>query len=165
MTTVDDTPNPILRGKRIAVVEDEPAIGLLLRIMLDELGCVQAGTARTLSEAMALSGDIEADAVLLDYRLKGELSEPAAHSFLARGIKVVLTTGIDPRDLPGTLKVCAVIRKPFGLDNVESGLVRALSQSPTAIDGSADSGPWGGSLPGGPQRSPSADIPRAGRRA
>ena len=88
----------------------------------------------------------------------------SSRSILSK-IRYVLTTGIDPRDLPGTLKVCAVIRKPFGLDNVESGLVRALSQSPTAIDGSADSEPWGGSLPGGPQRSPSADIPRAGRRA
>lgn len=134
MTTVEDTPNPMLRGKRIAVVEDEPPIGMILGIMLDELGCVQAGSAKTLTEALALSEGIEADAVLLDYRLKGELSEPAAQSFLARGIKVVLTTGADTRDLPETLKNCAVIQKPFGLDNIERGLVQALTPASPAIN-------------------------------
>ncbi|MHB1207705.1 MAG: response regulator [Rhodospirillaceae bacterium] len=116
----------MLRGKRIAVVEDEPPIELILGIMLDELGCIQAGSARTLSEALTLSQDIEADAVLLDYRLKGEFSEAAAQSFLDRGIKVVLTTGADVRDLPAALKDCAVIQKPFGLDTIERGLVQAL---------------------------------------
>lgn len=124
----------MLRGKRIAVVEDEPPIGMILEIMLDELGCVPAGTAKTLSEALALSVDIEADAVLLDYRLKGELSEPAAQSFLARGIKVVLTTGADTRDLPETLKACAVIQKPFGLETVERGLVEALTPPTPTIN-------------------------------
>lgn len=134
MATVEDPPNPMLRGKRIAVVEDEPPIGMILGIMLDELGCVQAGSAKTLSEALALSQGIEADAVLLDYRLKGELSEPAAQSFLARGIKVVLTTGADARDLPDTLRTCAVIQKPFGLDNVEKGLVEALSDQAPSLN-------------------------------
>ena len=117
----------MLRGKRVAVVEDEPPIGMILGIMLDELGCVHAGSAKTLSEALILSEGIEADAVLLDYRLKGEFSESAALSFLERGIKVVLTTGADIRDLPVTLQTCAVIQKPFGLDNIERGLVEALT--------------------------------------
>ena len=119
----------MLRGKRVVVVEDEPPIEMILGIMLDELGCVQAGSAQTLSEAMILSEGIEADAVLLDYRLKGELSEPAAKSFIQRGIKVVLTTGADLRDLPETFKTCAVIQKPFGLDNIERALVQALTGS------------------------------------
>ena len=44
-----DLPNELLRGKRIAVVEDEPPIGMILGIMLDELGCVQAGSANPLA--------------------------------------------------------------------------------------------------------------------
>lgn len=129
-----DTPNPMLRGKRIAVVEDEPPIGMILGIMLDELGCVQAGTAGTLGEALALSKGLEADAVLLDYRLKGELSVPAAESFLARGIKVVFTTGADTRDIPEPLRICAVIQKPFGLETVERGLVAALTTPSPSIN-------------------------------
>ncbi len=128
-TSEDAICNSLLRGKRIAVVEDEPPIGMILGIMLDELGCVQAGSARTLREAMILSQGIDADAVLLDYRLKGELSEPAAQRFLARGIKVILTTGADTRDLPETLKACSVIQKPFGLDTVEQGLIEALRET------------------------------------
>jgi DNA-binding NtrC family response regulator len=116
----------MLRGKRIAVIEDEPPIEMILGIMLDELGCIQAGSARTLSEAMTMSMGVEADAVLLDYRLKGELSGPAVKGFLDRGIKVVLTTGADPRDLPDTFKACAVIQKPFGLDTIERGLIEAF---------------------------------------
>ena len=118
----------MLRGKRIAVVEDEPPIGMILGIMLDELGCIQAGSARTLSEAMTLSEGIEADVVLLDYRLKGEFSDPVAKSFLDRGIKVVVTTGADVRDLPEAFKACSVIQKPFGLEMIERGLVEALGR-------------------------------------
>ena len=51
----------MLRGKRVVVVEDEPPIEMILGIMLDELGCVQAGSAQTLSEALLLSEGIEAD--------------------------------------------------------------------------------------------------------
>ena len=75
--------NPVLAGKRIAVIEDELPIGAMLEIMLDELGCVHAGTARTLTEAMSLAETLnpcDVDAVLLDYRLKGEASVKAAAS-------------------------------------------------------------------------------------
>ena len=120
----------MLCGKRVAVIEDEPPIGMLLGIMLDELGCVQAGSARTLTEAMALSEGIEADAVLLDYRLRGELTDPVARRFMDRGITVVLTTGADVTDLPDALRRCAVIRKPFGLETIERGLIDALVKTP-----------------------------------
>jgi DNA-binding NtrC family response regulator len=119
--------NPILSGKRVAVIEDEPPIGLILGVMLDELGCVQAGTAKSLPEAMTLAEDLDADVVLLDFRLKGEASEPVAQRLLKRGIKVVLTTGADVFDLPEPLRGCAMIRKPFGLENIEQGLMDALS--------------------------------------
>ena len=79
-----------------------------------------------MTEACALSEGLEADAVLLDYRLKGELSEPVARRFLDRGIKVVITTGADVKDLPEVMRGCAVVQKPFGLDNIEHGLVQAL---------------------------------------
>jgi DNA-binding NtrC family response regulator len=118
--------NPVLAGKRIAVIEDEVPLGVVLGIMLNELGCVQAGVARTLAEALQLAEDVVADAVLLDYRLKDEHSDPAAVRFLERGIKVILTTGAETASLPETLKPCAVMHKPFGLANLEDSLVQAL---------------------------------------
>ncbi|MCC6914101.1 MAG: hypothetical protein IT566_10400 [Rhodospirillaceae bacterium] len=122
--------NPILAGKRIAVIEDEVPIGAMLEIMLDELGCVHAGTARTLTEAMSLADSITAedvDAVLLDYRLKGEASAPAAQRLQNRGIRVIVTTGMDDRSLPETMQGCATIRKPYGIDGLEQGLIDALA--------------------------------------
>jgi DNA-binding NtrC family response regulator len=130
----NDVSNPVLAGKRIAVIEDEVPIGAMLEIMLDELGCVHAGTARTLTEAMSLADTLEpcdVDAVLLDYRLKGEASAPAAQRFKMRGIRVIVTTGMDDRSLPDTLQDCATIRKPYGIDGLEQGLIDALG--PTAI--------------------------------
>lgn len=121
--------NPILAGKRIAVIEDEVPIGAMLEIMLDELGCVHAGTARTLTEAMSLADTINADdvdAVLLDYRLKGEASAPAALRLQNRGIRVIVTTGMDDRSLPETMQGCATIRKPYGIEGLERGLIDAL---------------------------------------
>ncbi|MGE3476896.1 MAG: hypothetical protein AB7H70_13930 [Rhodospirillaceae bacterium] len=122
--------NPILAGKRIAVIEDEVPIGAMLEIMLDELGCVHAGTARTLTEAMSMADSINAedvDAVLLDYRLKGEASAPAAQRLQNRGIRVIVTTGMDDRSLPETMQGCATIRKPYGIDGLEQGLIDALA--------------------------------------
>lgn len=122
--------NPLLAGKRIAVIEDEVPIGAMLEIMLDELGCVHAGTARTLTEAMSLADTLEAgdvDAVLLDYRLKGEGSAPAAQRFMNRGIRVIVTTGMDDQSLPESMQDCATIRKPYGIEGLEQGLVDALA--------------------------------------
>jgi DNA-binding NtrC family response regulator len=125
--------NPVLAGKRIAVIEDEVPIGAMLEIMLDELGCVHAGTARTLTEAMSLADSLDArqvDAVLLDYRLKGEGSGPAAQRFKNRGIRVIVTTGMDDHSLPDALQNCATIRKPYGIDGLEQGLIDALGPTP-----------------------------------
>jgi DNA-binding NtrC family response regulator len=122
--------NPVLIGKRIAVIEDELPIGAMLEIMLDELGCVHAGTARTLNEALTLADTLNAedvDAVLLDFRLKGEGSMPAAQRFQNRGIRVIVTTGMDDHSLPEGLQGCATIRKPYGIDGLEQGLMSALS--------------------------------------
>jgi len=122
--------NPILAGKRIAVIEDEVPIGAMLEIMLDELGCVHAGTARTLTEAMSLADSLDAgnvDAVLLDYRLKGEGSAPAAQRLKMRGIRVIVTTGMDDNNLPEAMQNCATIRKPYGIDGLEQGLIDALT--------------------------------------
>jgi DNA-binding NtrC family response regulator len=119
--------HPVLEGKRVAVIEDEVPIGAVLEIMLGELGCVYAGSARTLKEAMSLADEAEVDAVLLDYKLKGEPSDPAAQRFMTRGIRVILTTGVEQIHLPATLQDCAIVRKPYGLENLEQGLVRALS--------------------------------------
>lgn len=121
--------NPVLAGKRIAVIEDELPIGAMLEIMLDELGCVHAGTARTLTEAMSLAETLnpcDVDAVLLDYRLKGEASGPACEQFKSRGIRVIVTTGMDDQNLPATMQGCAQIRKPYGIDLLEQGLMDAL---------------------------------------
>jgi len=122
--------NPVLAGKRIAVIEDEAPIGAMLEIMLDELGCVHAGTARTLTEAMSLADTIDVaavDAVLLDYRLKGEASAPAALRLKNRGIRVIVTTGMDGLSLPETMQDCATICKPYGIDGLEQGLIEALA--------------------------------------
>jgi len=118
--------NPVLSGKRIAVIEDEVPLSTVLGFMLDELGCVQAGSARTLSAALDLADGVHADAVVMDYRLKDERSEPAALRFLERGIKVILTTGAQPESLPASLRPCDIMPKPYGLSNLEDHLVRAF---------------------------------------
>lgn len=102
----------------------------MLEIMLDELGCVHAGTARTLTEALSLAETLQAgdvDAVLLDYRLKGEASAPACEQFKNRGIRVIVTTGMDDNSLPAAMRGCAQIRKPYGIDLLEQGLMDALN--------------------------------------
>lgn len=53
-----------LQGARVLVVEDEPMLSLSLRDMLLDLGCVVAGTADKLDDALQLARTSEFDVAL-----------------------------------------------------------------------------------------------------
>jgi DNA-binding response OmpR family regulator len=61
-----------LRGARVLVVEDEAMLSLNLETMLLELGCVVAGTADKLDDALHIARSSEFDVALLDVNLGGK---------------------------------------------------------------------------------------------
>lgn len=118
------TPYPSLVGFRVLVVEDEPLISMLLEDMLDELGCVVAGTAASVAQALdLLTADLEADAALLDVNLGGEKVFPVADQLLRRRVPFAFSTGFGPADLAERYPSVPLLYKPYRPE----ALAKALS--------------------------------------
>jgi CheY-like chemotaxis protein len=111
-----------LAGKRVLVVEDESLIAMLVEGYLEELGCVVAGSAARLPDALAMAGVVEADLAVLDINLDGQLSYPVAERLRARGVRVVFATGYGVAGLPAALRGSPVLPKPFSLEQLDAAL-------------------------------------------
>src|SRR5260370_14008122 len=82
-----------LRGARVLVVEDEAMLSLNLEAMLLDLGCVVAGTADKLDDALQMARTSDFDVALLDINLGGKRADPVADAIRARGTPIVFVTG------------------------------------------------------------------------
>jgi DNA-binding NarL/FixJ family response regulator len=99
--------------RRILLVEDEYMIAQDMAYELKALGADVVGPAPTVERALRLiEEDPAIDTGLLDLNLNGERAYPVAEALLARGARVVFTTGydeaaIDPRfaDVPRCIKL------------------------------------------------------------
>ena len=90
-------PNPALslQGRRILVVEDEPAIALATVNTLERLGCEVVGPVASLQQGLVLAEAEHArlDAALLDVNLGGEVSFPIAELLAKAGVPFAHVTG------------------------------------------------------------------------
>jgi CheY-like chemotaxis protein len=112
-----------LARRRVLVVEDEPIVGILLEDMLLDLGVEVIGPAASVAEALALVGQAEFDAALLDVNLGGERSYPVAEALAARGIPFLFLTGYGEAAWEGA----ETIQKPYLSEEVRAGLERILA--------------------------------------
>jgi CheY-like chemotaxis protein len=113
----------ILKGRRILVVEDEPFIALTLEDMLTELGCLIAGLASQVPEALELIGREQIDAAVLDVNLGNQKIDPVADLLASLKLPFVFTTGYGRAGVPPTHGTRGCVEKPFRLDD----LARVLS--------------------------------------
>jgi CheY-like chemotaxis protein len=103
-----------LLGLQVFLVEDEVMVALILEDMLAEFGCVLAGAAATVDEALAaLAATPELDAAILDVNLGGEKVFPVADILAARGVPFVFSTGYGPADLHQRYPGCRLLNKPY----------------------------------------------------
>lgn len=109
--------------KRILLVEDEPLILMMLEDFLDALDREVAGTADTVSEALALVEQGGIDAAILDVNLRaGETSWPIADALAAAGIPFIVATGGSGDTIADAHRDAPVLSKPFTMDSVEKAL-------------------------------------------
>ncbi len=118
-------PADSLSGLRVFLVEDETLVAALLEDQLEALGCVAAGTAHGLDEAMDKARVIDADVALLDLSLGGQSSTPVASLLESRDIPFVLATGYGAGDVPSGLRDRPVLHKPFRQEQLASALMEA----------------------------------------
>jgi PAS domain S-box-containing protein len=127
-TPADTTP---LRGRRVLLAEDEPLMGIELRAMLEELGCIVLGPAATFEETQALAASERGvDAAVLDVNLEGRPSFPVADLLAARGVPVAFVTAHG--DLPSRAAAdgrTALMRKPLDRATLAATLRHLLAAS------------------------------------
>jgi len=87
--------NADLTGLRVLLAEDETIVAMDLKDLLQRLGCVVSGPARTLKEAEALaareSGRL--DVALLDVNLRGATTIALARTLTRAGVACIFVTG------------------------------------------------------------------------
>ena len=117
-----------LKGKRVLVVEDEAVVCMMIEDFFNDIGCQVVATASTLEEALGKSNTLEMDAAILDINLGGQLSYPVAAVLTARQIPFLFATGYGAAGLPPDLKYVPVLSQPFGIEQLEEALRRALAK-------------------------------------
>jgi len=112
-----------LANRRILVVEDESMVAMMLEDYLDELGCIVAGSAARLGEALEMARSLELDMAVLDLNLAGEMSYPVAEVLQTRGVPVVFATGYGSAGLSGKFPDAPVLSKPYNIEQLENALL------------------------------------------
>jgi CheY-like chemotaxis protein len=106
-----------VEGLRVIFVEDEALLALDMQDMLEDAGCVIAGTAARIDEALALANTANFDVALLDMNLGGERIDPVARLIAARGLPIIFVTGYGQRTLPPGV-TAPVIDKPCTIEKL-----------------------------------------------
>lgn len=119
-------------GPRILIVDDEPGVRTLLRMVFERAG-FQVRVAADVPEAQALCADGRFEAVLSDVRMPGqsghELVRWLAAEYPATRTALMSGCDLDCSECPFHTK-CLMLSKPF-LPNQAVSLVRQLlSESP-----------------------------------
>jgi CheY-like chemotaxis protein len=116
----------MLMGIRVLVVEDEPLLAMMVEEYLEEIGCIVAGTASRLEDALEKAHTLLIDVAVLDVNLAGQLSYPVAEELGSRHIPFVFATGYGTIGLPDGLRYARVLSKPFHLEQLGDALRVAM---------------------------------------
>jgi CheY-like chemotaxis protein len=111
---------------RIALIEDEALVVMLLEDMLSELGCHVVGTAAHLSEAIQLADSTDADVAILDVNLDGHEAYAVAERLAARDIPFVFATGYGRQGLRAGFGNRPTLQKPFRIEDLRRVISEAL---------------------------------------
>jgi DNA-binding response OmpR family regulator len=116
---------------KVLIVEDEPAISMLIEDMISDIGHTVTGCAASCEQARgSITPDI--DIVLLDVNLSGEESYPFAEELDKQNVPFVFLTGYGAAGLAPRWVAKPVIQKPFTIEQLRSVLERLISTSPAA---------------------------------
>jgi len=120
-----------LFGFQVFVVEDELVVSIMLEDMLAEFGCIVAGMAATVDDAMAqIVATPMIDAAILDVNLGGETIFPVADVLAARQIPFVFSTGYPSAELTRRYPSSRILAKPYASEALAEVLTDFLYDAP-----------------------------------
>lgn len=109
------------------VVEDDPAIGLDLRMALAHVGAITVGPVASVAAAFAVMADQAVNGAILDIRLKNnELVFPVADALAALRIPFIFASGRSASLMPLKHSDRPFFDKPFQSEKVVEMLGRLL---------------------------------------
>jgi CheY-like chemotaxis protein len=118
---------PGLEGVRVLIIEDEALVAAHTAEMLRELGCIPAGIAPAVADALAIiNGGEKIDCATLDVRLDIEISGHVAGALMSKGIPFVVCSAY-PISLPDFAHI-PILEKPITKEQLKGSLERALGQ-------------------------------------
>ena len=120
--------DPRLQGLRVAIVEDETLVAILLEDMLEELGCHVLWTAHRVAKALDLMTQRIPDAAVLDVNIAGDAVYPVAQALAERNVPFIFATGYGSRGLSDTWRDRPIVQKPFHMEHLSTGLLTALGR-------------------------------------
>jgi CheY-like chemotaxis protein len=118
-----------IAGPRVAVVEDEALVAMVMCDMLHDLGYSVVGPFSNTAEAMAAAKNGRMDAAILDVNLGNELVYEFADALDRSAIPYIFVTGYSTEDVEGRFRNVPVLQKPverhtlegvFSLDHTNS---------------------------------------------
>ena len=122
------------RGETVLVVDDEPAVRMLVADVLSDLGYVSVEAADGAAGLRVLRSDIRVDLLVTDVGLPGGMNGRQvadAARVLRPNLKVLFITGYAEATVMGNGNLdpgMAVLTKPFAMDHL-AGKIRALIES------------------------------------
>jgi len=115
-----------LAGRRVLVVEDEAMVTMLLREMLEDIGCEVVGSASRLNDAIEKATSLSFDLAILDVNLNGERTFQIADLLAGRGVGFVFATGYGAGSVPAPFEKTPILQKPFQQEDLERAIRAAL---------------------------------------
>lgn len=121
-----------LQGISVLIVEDEALVAMNLESMLEDLGCVVAGSATRLERALALLEHPPFPGMaILDVNLSGEKVFSVAERLTELSIPFLFATGYGAAAIPDAFTGWPVLQKPYSIADIERGLKEALGKEGT----------------------------------
>ena len=119
------SPNALLSGRRILVVEDDFFVADEVTHGLRRHGAEVVGPAPTVAAALALlDGTAALDGAALDVNLGGEMVYPVAEALRRRGVPFVFATGYEAAAIDEGFAAMPVCMKPVSARRLAEALFR-----------------------------------------
>ncbi|TVV76877.1 response regulator [Sphingomonas solaris] len=96
--------------------------------LVEDMGCVVAGSAASLAEAEVLAARGQFDIAMLDINLNGETSLPVAAALQQAGIPFVFTTGYGSGAPVEAFTGVEIVKKPYGAAVLAAALGRLAAR-------------------------------------